>query len=76
MHATPMLTWCCCGKAWATKEWQMMAHAQEQGRAACAAQVEYQWRMQSALCMQQSATQDGNAALLCCLLAAQSAHKG
>ena len=36
MHATPTLTWwCCCGKARATKEWQMMVHAQEQGRAAC-----------------------------------------
>jgi hypothetical protein len=21
MHATPTLTWCCCGKARATKEW-------------------------------------------------------
>jgi hypothetical protein len=19
MHATPMLTWCCCGEAWATR---------------------------------------------------------
>jgi hypothetical protein len=62
MHATPTLTWCCCGKAWATKEWQMMAHAREQGKAACAAQVKYQWQMQSALCMQHSAMQDGNVA--------------
>jgi hypothetical protein len=45
MHATPTLTWCCCDKAWATKEWQMMAHAREQGKAACAAQVKYQWPM-------------------------------
>jgi hypothetical protein len=35
----PTLTWCCCGKAQATTERQMMAHAWEQGRAACAAQV-------------------------------------
>jgi hypothetical protein len=38
MHATPMplvrLTWCCCSEARAAKEWQLMAHAQEQGRAA------------------------------------------
>jgi hypothetical protein len=43
MHATPALTWCCCGKARATKEWQMMAHAREQGRAGqhvCQAQVD------------------------------------
>jgi hypothetical protein len=62
MHATPTLTWCCCGKARATTEQQMMAHAQEQGKATCAAQVEYQWQMQSALCMQHSAMQDGNVA--------------
>jgi hypothetical protein len=33
MHATPMLTWCCCGKARATEEWQMMEQEQEQGKA-------------------------------------------
>jgi hypothetical protein len=33
MHATPTLTWCCCDKAWTTKEWQIMAHAWRQGRA-------------------------------------------
>jgi hypothetical protein len=36
MHATPTLTWwCCCGKARATKEHQMMAHVhgQKQDRA-------------------------------------------
>jgi hypothetical protein len=31
MHATPTLTWCCCCNARATKEWQLTAHAQEQG---------------------------------------------
>jgi hypothetical protein len=34
MHATPMLTWCCCGKARATKEQQMIAHALKRGKAA------------------------------------------
>jgi hypothetical protein len=62
MHATPTLTWCCCGTEQANKERQMMAHVQEQGRAACAAQVKYQWQMQSALCMQHSAMQDDNVA--------------
>jgi hypothetical protein len=27
MNATPTLTWCCCCKAQATKEWQSMAYA-------------------------------------------------
>jgi hypothetical protein len=52
-----------------------MAHAQEQGRAEQGSTGQHQWRMQSALCMQHSGVQDGNVALLCCLLTAQSAHK-
>jgi hypothetical protein len=46
MHATPTLTWCCCGKAWATKEWQMMAHAQVQGRAEQGSSSQHQCGMQ------------------------------
>jgi hypothetical protein len=46
MHATPTLTWCCCGKARATKEQQMMAHAQEQGRAEQSSTGQHQCCMQ------------------------------
>jgi hypothetical protein len=44
------------------QERQMMAHAQEQGRAEQGSTGQHQWRMQSALCMQHSAVQDGNVA--------------
>jgi hypothetical protein len=46
------------------KEWQLMAHAQEQGKAACAAQVNHLRQMQSASCIQHSAMQDGNVAFV------------
>ena len=76
MHATPTLTWCCCGKARATKKWQLMVHAQEQGRAERAAQVNIDLHaMIITVCMQHSGVQDGNVALMCCLLTEQHAHK-
>jgi hypothetical protein len=76
MHATRTLTWYCCGKAQATKEWQLMAHAQEQGRAACAAQVDNGVdAMSITVSMQNSGVQESHVALWYCLLTAQSAHK-
>jgi hypothetical protein len=48
LHADipPTLTWYCCGEARATKEWQMMAHAREQGKAEQGSTGQHQWRMQ------------------------------
>jgi hypothetical protein len=75
MPATPTLTWCCCGKARATKEWQMMAHAKGAGQGSMCSTGQVSVANAIRICMQHSATQDGNVALWCCLLAAKSAHK-
>jgi hypothetical protein len=53
----------------------MMACVQEQGRAEQAAQVNTVLHAMSiTVCMQHSGVQDGNVALLCCLLTAQHAQ--